>query len=116
VNILTWSPPYSLQDDGDSPTFWWKNNLVLGFEPRTFSKKLLIRPDKDVNTARIDLEDLHERYGHISLNTLILLPEAQKIRGGKHFVCEACEKGKSTKPPAYRASGQKEFSEESMQT
>jgi hypothetical protein len=60
---------------------------VFEFEPRTFSKKLLIRPDeKDVNARIIDLEDLHERYGHISLNTLILLLEAQKIRGGKHFV------------------------------
>jgi hypothetical protein len=62
-----------------------------------------IRPDEeDANATRIDLEDLHERYGHISLNTLILLPKAQKIRGGKHFVCEACENGKSTKPPAYK--------------
>jgi hypothetical protein len=103
VSGLVWSPPYSLQDDGDSRTFWWKNNLVFEFEPRTFSKKLLIRHDEeDVNATRIDLEDLHERYGHISLNTLILLPEAQKIIGGKHFVCESCEKGKSTEPPAYK--------------
>jgi hypothetical protein len=76
---------------------------VFEFKPRTLSKKLLIRPDGEgVNATRIDLEDLHERYGHISLNTLIPLYEAQNIRGGKHFVCEACEKGKSTKPPAYK--------------
>jgi transposase InsO family protein len=74
---------------------------VFEFEPRTFSKKLLIRPDEDTNTT-IDLENLHEWYGHISLNTLIPLPEAQRIRGGKHFVCETCEKGKSTKSPAYK--------------
>jgi hypothetical protein len=47
---------------------------VFEFEPHTFSKKLLIRLDEeDANATRIDLEDLHERYGHISLNTLILL-------------------------------------------
>jgi hypothetical protein len=102
VGGLVWSPPYSLQDDGDLRTFWWENNLVFEFKPCTFSKKQLIRPDEDVNATRIDLEDLHERYEHTSLNTLILLPEAQKIRGGKHFVCEACEKGKSSKSPAYK--------------
>jgi hypothetical protein len=84
VSGLVWSPPYSVQDDGDSRMFWW--NLVFEFEPRAFSKKLLIRSDEeDVNATRIDLEDLHETYGHISLDTLIHLPEAQKIRGGKPF-------------------------------
>jgi hypothetical protein len=55
--------------------------------------------------------------GIFSLNTLIPLPETQKIKRGKHFTCEACEKGKNTKPPAInrpRASGQKEFSKEFM--
>jgi hypothetical protein len=47
VSGLVWSPPYSLQDNGDSWAFLWKNNIVFEFEPRTFSKKLLIRPDEE---------------------------------------------------------------------
>jgi hypothetical protein len=39
-------------------------NLVFEFEPRTFSKNLLIRPDEeDVNATRIDLEDLLKGMG-----------------------------------------------------
>jgi len=43
--------------------------------------------------------DLHERYGHISYNTLRTLPEflkeiKEKIR------CQSCEQGKATKPSA----------------
>jgi hypothetical protein len=101
----------------NSRTFWWKNNIVFEFELRTFSKKLLIRPDEeDVNTTRIDLEDLHERYGHISLDTLILLPEAQKISilYVKHARKAKAQSHQPINRP--RVSGQKEFSKEFMQT
>jgi len=44
--------------------------------------------------------DLHERYGHISFDTLKNLPEYLKTPGAPILRCEACEKGKATKPPA----------------
>jgi hypothetical protein len=62
VSGLVWSLSYSLQDNGDSRLCWWKNNIVFEFEPRTFSKKLLIKPDKEeIYTTETDLQDLHER-------------------------------------------------------
>jgi len=42
---------------------------------------------------------LHERYGHISYDTLRTLPEFLKNKKEK-IRCEACEKGKATKPPS----------------
>jgi hypothetical protein len=45
-----------------------------------------------------EVSELHERYGHISFNTLKSLPECPKFHTKPR--CEACEKGKATKPPA----------------
>ena len=42
--------------------------------------------------------ELHESYGHISYDTLQMLPECPKLETKPR--CEACEKGKATKPPA----------------
>jgi len=42
---------------------------------------------------------LHERYGHIFYDTLRTLPEFPKDWKEK-IRCEACEKGKATKPPS----------------
>ena len=48
-----------------------------------------------------EARELHERYGHISYNTLRTLPEFPKnIKKGMEPRCEPCEKGKTTKPPA----------------
>jgi transposase InsO family protein len=103
ISGLVWEPPYSINDDGNSRRFYWKDNLVFEFEPRSVSRKLLIRPDEEkASAAKIDLQNLHERYGHISFRTISILPEAHNLRGGINYTCEACEKGKSTKPPAYK--------------
>jgi len=47
--------------------------------------------------------ELHERYGHISYDTLRTLPELPK-EIEKNACCEACEKDKATKPPAKQSS------------
>jgi len=44
--------------------------------------------------------ELHERYGHISYNTLRTLPEYPKAVGKEKIRCKACEQGKATKPAA----------------
>ena len=49
-----------------------------------------------------NLKELHERYGHISYDTLKTLPEyPQNTR--KPPSCEACEKGKATEPPSRKS-------------
>jgi transposase InsO family protein len=45
-----------------------------------------------------EVSELHERYGHISFDALKSLPECPKFDIKPR--CEACEKGKATKPPA----------------
>ena len=52
---------------------------------------------QNVNNQKEALE-LHERYGHISYDTLKSLPECSKFDTKPR--CEACEKGKATKPAA----------------
>ena len=48
-----------------------------------------------------EAREMHERYdGHISYDALRTLPEFPKIAENPR--CEACEKGKATKPPAKR--------------
>ena len=44
-------------------------------------------------------QELHERYGHISYNTLRTLPEYPKDQKEK-IQCKAYEQGKATKPPS----------------
>ena len=46
--------------------------------------------------------ELHERYGHISFDTLKNPPEHPKSSTTPPR-CEACEKGKATKPPALQS-------------
>ena len=45
-----------------------------------------------------EAREMHERYGHISYDTLSTLPEFPKIKERPR--CESCEKGKAKKPPA----------------
>jgi len=45
------------------------------------------------------IKELHERYGHISYDTLKTLPEYPK-NAGKPPRCKACEKGNATKTPS----------------
>jgi len=46
------------------------------------------------------IKHIHERYGYISFDSLKTLPEFPKKFQGPYPRCEACEKGKATKPPA----------------
>ena len=52
-------------------------------------------------SASEDIMDLHKRYGHISFNTILSLPECPKPPPDwKKPRYEACEAGKTTKPPS----------------
>jgi hypothetical protein len=62
---------------------------------------LWVKPDGNKTMPVVktfEVSELHERYGHISFNTLKSLPECPKFHAKPR--CEACEKGKATKPPA----------------
>ena len=77
---------------------------------------LWIKPDnsaadyKSAGIKRINFEGipkgkeaargLHERYRHISYNTLYTLPGYSKEAGKEKIRCKACEQGKATKPSA----------------
>ena len=55
-----------------------------------------------INHTNVEvIKDLHERYGHISFDTLSTLPEYPKGHNIKPW-CKACEKGKATKPPSLK--------------
>ena len=58
------------------------------------------KPDKPTRVNKATLMDLHERYGHISFDTLKSLPEGKIYQGKASPKCEACIAGKSTKPAA----------------
>ena len=47
---------------------------------------------------KVTLQDLHERYGHISYSSLLSLPEAKKVVDLGNRTCNACLYGKSTQP------------------
>jgi hypothetical protein len=58
---------------------------------------LWIKPeDGNVKIKISEVSELHERYGHISFDTLKSLPECPKFYMRPQ--CEAYEKGKATKP------------------
>jgi len=47
----------------------------------------------------LQIKELHERYGHISFNTILSLPECPKSPlDYRKPHCEACEREKTTKP------------------
>ena len=66
-----------------------------------------IKPDEPVEVKKATLMDLHERYGHISFDTLKSLPEGQRYHGKTAPKCEACIAGKSVKPSAKTPKGPK---------
>ena len=75
-----------------------------------------IRPDDNQpaqTIKKVTLMDLHERYGHISFDTLKSLPEAQKYHKKPAPKCEACIAGKSTKPATKTCQGTR--SEQSLE-
>ena len=69
-------------------------------EDREGDQRPNVATDTYVSVNKTTLMDLHERYGHISFDTLKTLPEGQKYHGKPVPKCEACLAGKSTKPPA----------------
>ena len=75
-------------DQNNSGTMWIK--------PDNENKKLSIY----ASVNKVTLMDLHERYRHISFDTLKTLPEGQKYHGKSTPKCESCIAGKSTKPAA----------------
>ena len=85
---------YSIEQD-PSGTMWIKPDDQPGKTTDTY-----------VPVNKVTLMDLHERYGHISFDTLKTMPEGQKYHGKTVPRCEACIKGKSTKPPARKAEKQ----------
>ena len=63
----------------------------------------IIPEDTKIVTLKVNketLQDLHERYGHISFETLKSLPEAKELSGPGTGTCTACLKGKSINPPS----------------
>ena len=84
------------------------NNEILYSVDQDAKGMMWIKPeDKPTDTYvpvnKVSLMDLHERYGHISFDTLKSLPEGQKYYGKTAPKCEACIAGKSTKPLARKA-------------
>ena len=80
------------------------NGETLYLAERDNTGTMWIKPEDMTNSYvsvnKVTLMDLHERYGHISFDTLKSLPEGQKYQGKTAPKCEACIAGKSTKPPA----------------
>ena len=63
----------------------------------------IIPEDTKIVTLKVNketLQDLHERYGHISFDTLKSVPEAKGLSGSGTGTCTACLKAKSTNPPS----------------
>ena len=61
--------------------------------------------DMYVSVNKATLMDLNKSYGHISVDTLKLLPEGHKYYGKSAPKCEACIAGKSIKPQAKPTKG-----------
>ena len=63
----------------------------------------IIPEDTKIVTLKVNketLQGLHERYGHISFDTLKSLPEAKGLSGSGTGTCTACLKSKSVNPPS----------------
>ena len=73
--------------DEKSGLVWWPKNVHnVAYDP---SRN--IEPQQGQERQKeSSLIELHERYGHISFETLKSLPEAQKFRGISAPKCEAC--------------------------
>jgi hypothetical protein len=92
---------YCLEVNSEKRTAKLKVGQKVIYKMRRSQRRARVKPDGNkimpvVKTSEVS--ELHERYGHISFNTLKSLPECPKIPYQTR--CEACEKGKATKPPA----------------
>ena len=78
---------------------------ILYHAERDNSGTMRIKPEDMTDTYvpvnKVTLMDLHKTYGHISFDTLKILPEvASKYHGKSVSKCKACIAGKSVKPSA----------------
>ena len=92
VNVCIHEETLYLAERDNAGTMWIKPNDQPGEVTSTY-----------VPANKVTLMDLHERYGHISFDTLKSMPEGQKYQRKTAPKCEACIAGKSTKPPARKA-------------
>ena len=106
VSGLIWEGRSLLTNSGTGTRrFYLKDELIFDFAKDSI--KLMIDEDRrdseleEVRQTDISFKEAHERYGHISLDTLLKLLEFKGATYTK-TAYEACEKGKSTKPPAYK--------------
>ena len=78
-----------------------RDNTGMWIKPENAVEDWKTAGIKRMNTEGEELaKELHERYGHISYNTLRTLPEYPKNVGKEKIRCKACEQGKATKPNA----------------
>lgn len=80
---------YKIERDANG-TLWIKPD---GPTPSTSPSKVVT-----LKINKVTLQDLHERYGHISYSSLLFLPEAKKVIDLGTRTCNACLYGKSTQP------------------
>ena len=84
-------------------------NLLYKIE-RNANRTMWIKPDGpqgpssqptkvvSLKVNKVTLQDLHERYGHISYSSLLSLPEAKKVIDLGTRTCNPCVYSKSTQP------------------
>ena len=93
---------FSLISDNTGTRVQTDNNDTLYHISRGITGTMWIIPeDTKIVTLKVNketLQGLHERYGHISFDSLKTLPEAKGLSGTG--TCTACLKGKSTNPPS----------------
>jgi len=81
----------------DSAGLWIEpDNAVADWRAAGIKKTEAAGGEEAIKEAK----NLHERYGHISYNTLRTLPKFPKEIGKEKIRCQACEQGKATKRSA----------------
>ena len=81
---------YKIERDANG-TMWIKPDGPQG--PNSQPTKVV-----SLKVNKVTLQDLHERYGHISYSSLLSLPEAKKVIDLGTRTCNPCLYGKSTQP------------------
>ena len=92
---------FTLKSDQDGTRVEINNDTLYNISRGITGTMWIIPKDTKIVTLKVNketLQGLHERYGHISFDTLRSLPEAKGLSGTG--TCTACLKGKSTNPPS----------------
>ena len=85
------------RDENDwwiKPDIHYRDWKTAGIKKAAERERMSPQGEDAVKLAR----ELHERYGHISYNTLCTLPEYPKAVGKEKIRCKACEQEKATRP------------------